>query len=95
MTDDLFVCDWIDCLCSYHIPRPYCPICLHAHWNIDEVGDLSTEIDKRVKNRVADFTGKDEYSFGDITKEIENRRQKWVSDFLGEEAAKNYGELLS
>jgi hypothetical protein len=55
-----------------------------------EFGDLSKEVDKRVRDRVAEFTGKGEYSFGDITKEIESRRQKWVGDYLGEEAAKNY-----
>jgi len=47
-------------------------------------------VDRRVKERVAEFTGSDEYEFGDITKEINNRRKEWMTSFLGEENAKNY-----
>ena len=50
---------------------------------------MSREIDRRVKQRVEEFTGKP-YEFGDISRQIEERRRDWVKDFLGEEAAKNY-----
>ena len=39
------------------------------------MGDLSKEVDKRIKERVNSFTGKSEYSFGDISMEIE--RDAW------------------
>ena len=54
-----------------------------------EFGDLSKEVDIRVKAKVEEFTGKP-YEFGDLSKEINNRRQAWIKDFLGEEAANNY-----
>lgn len=37
-----------------------------------EFGDLSIQIDKRVKESVASFCGKDKYEFGDLSKEGEN-----------------------
>jgi len=43
-----------------------------------------------VKERVAEFTGSEDYEFGDISKEIEIRRRAWVQDFLGAEAASKY-----
>ena len=55
-----------------------------------EVGDLTREVNRRVEDRVADFTGKGEYTFGDISREIENKRRDWVKSYLGEEAANNY-----
>ena len=46
-------------------------------------GDLSREVDARIKDKVAEFTGKDGYQFGDVSKEIEERRVAWVKDFTG------------
>lgn len=48
-----------------------------------EPGDLSIELDKRVKSAVANFVGKDEYEFGDLTREIANRVQNRVEEFTG------------
>ena len=31
-----------------------------------ETGDLSIELDKRVKSKVAEFCGNEEYAFGDL-----------------------------
>ena len=38
-----------------------------------EVGDLSVEIDKRVKGAVSEWSGKDEYEPGDLSREIASR----------------------
>ena len=48
-----------------------------------EAGDLSIEIDKRVKNSVAEFCGKDEYEVGDLSRAIANRVQSRVEEFTG------------
>lgn len=40
-----------------------------------EAGDLSIEIDKRIKKAVAEFCGKEEYEFGDLSREISSRVQ--------------------
>lgn len=40
-----------------------------------ESGDLSIELDKRIKKAVAGFCGKDEYKFGDLSREISTRVQ--------------------
>ena len=48
-----------------------------------EAGDLSIEIDRRVKSAVADFCGKDEYAFGDLSTEIDRRVKDRVSAFTG------------
>jgi hypothetical protein len=52
-----------------------------------ETGDLSKEMDRRVKNAVAKYCGKDEgdYQFGDLSKEIDRRVKDRVSDYLGKE----------
>lgn len=52
-----------------------------------ETGDLSKELDKRVKNAVASYCGKGEgeYQFGDLSKEVDRRVKARVSDFLGKE----------
>eukprot|EP00980_Cylindrotheca_fusiformis_P010827 scaffold2447_cov110-Cylindrotheca_fusiformis.AAC.9 len=50
-----------------------------------EAGDLSIELDRRVKATVAQFCGKEEYEFGDLTKEIDNRVKSRVADFTGKE----------
>jgi hypothetical protein len=48
-----------------------------------EAGDLSIELDKRVKSRVAEFCGKDEYEFGDLSREVSSRVQSRVEQFTG------------
>lgn len=48
-----------------------------------ETGDLSKEIDKRVKKAVANYCGKDEYEFGDLSREISARVGKRVEEFTG------------
>jgi len=48
-----------------------------------EAGDLSIELDKRIKSAVASFCGKDEYEFGDLSKEIGSRVQSRVEEFTG------------
>ena len=53
-------------------------------------GDLSREIDRRVKERVKEFTGNPDYKFGDLTKEILNRQKDRLKDFMGEKAMENY-----
>ena len=35
-----------------------------------QVGDLSIEVDKRVKQNVATFTGKESYEAGDLSREV-------------------------
>merc|ERR1712238_10331 len=55
-----------------------------------EAGDLSLEIDKRVKNAVAEYCGNDEYQFGDLSKQIDLRVKDRVAEYLGEDAAKDY-----
>ena len=41
-----------------------------ARWSSDEFGDLSVELDTRIKSSVASFCGKESYEFGDLSKEI-------------------------
>jgi len=48
-----------------------------------EAGDLSRELDRRIKGAVAAFCGKDEYEFGDLSREIAGRVQKRVEEFTG------------
>lgn len=48
-----------------------------------EPGDLSIEIDSRVKSSVAKFCGKDEYEFGDLSKVVASRVQSRVEEFTG------------
>ena len=48
-----------------------------------ETGDLSIELDKRIKGAVAKFCGKEEYEFGDLTKEITSRVSTRVEAFTG------------
>ena len=50
-----------------------------------EAGDLSKEIDSRVKGTVASFCGKDEYEFGDLSQEIDRRVKDRVSDYIGKD----------
>jgi hypothetical protein len=50
-----------------------------------EAGNLSSELDRRVKSAVADFCGKDEYELGDLSWEIDNRVKNRVGEFTGKE----------
>ena len=50
-----------------------------------ETGDLSKELDKRVKSAVADFCGNDDYEFGDLTREIDRRVKDRVAEYIGKE----------
>ena len=50
-----------------------------------EAGDLSKEIDTRVKSAVADFCGKDAYEFGDLSTEIDKRVKTRVAEFTNKE----------
>ena len=46
-------------------------------------GDLSVELDSRIKSAVANFCGKDEYEFGDLSNEIDKRVKNRVAEFTG------------
>lgn len=48
-----------------------------------ETGDLSIELDKRIKKAVAQFCGEEEYEFGMLTAEIAKRVDERVTEFLG------------
>lgn len=50
-----------------------------------ETGDLSKEVDRRVKNAVTKFCGKEEgtYEFGDLSKEVDKRVRDRVAEFTG------------
>ena len=50
-----------------------------------EAGDLSIELDKRVKSTVADYCGKEAYEFGDLSKEIDRRVKDRVADYIGKD----------
>lgn len=50
-----------------------------------EAGDLSKELDKRVKGAVAEYCGTDEYQFGDLSKEIDRRVKNRVSEYIGKD----------
>ncbi|KAL7556797.1 hypothetical protein ACA910_005234 [Epithemia clementina (nom. ined.)] len=49
-----------------------------------ETGDLSKELDKRVKLAVAKYAGKDEYQPGDLTKTVASRVMARVEEFTGQ-----------
>jgi hypothetical protein len=46
-------------------------------------GDLSFELDKRIKQKVAEFCGKEEYEAGDLSREIGKRVKARVAEFTG------------
>jgi hypothetical protein len=50
-----------------------------------EFGDLSTNIDAKVKESTAKFCGKDSYEFGDLSVEVDRRVQERVGDFTGKD----------
>lgn len=47
-----------------------------------EAGDLSVELDRRIKNSVAKFCSKDSYVVGDLSKEIDRRVKERVAAYL-------------
>lgn len=53
-----------------------------------EFGDLSIELDKRVKNSVAQFCGKDTYSPGDLSRELAKRTSEGVLKYTGKDSYK-------
>jgi len=54
-----------------------------------QAGDLTTEIDSRVKSSVADFCGKDEYEVGDLSSEVDRRARAKVFEFIGTEVRRS------
>ena len=82
---------------------------LHIHWflvliallqliDFDlkyEFGDLSIELDKRVKNSVAQFCGKDTYSPGDLSRELAKRTSEGVLKYTGKDSYKVRSCVLS
>jgi len=57
-----------------------------------EFGDLSIEIDKRVKESVASFCGKESYEFGDLSKELAKRMKSGVASYTGKSGYK-FGDI--
>ena len=53
-----------------------------------QFGDLSVEIDKRVKDSVAEFCGKDTYSPGDLSKELAKRTKSGILKYTGKDSYK-------
>ena len=49
-----------------------------------EAGDLSIELDNRVKTAVAQFAGKDEYEPGDLSRAVASRVMNRVEEFTGQ-----------
>lgn len=50
-----------------------------------EAGDLTNEIDSRVKGAVASYCGKDSYEFGDLSQEVDKRVKGRVSEYIGKD----------
>jgi predicted house-cleaning noncanonical NTP pyrophosphatase (MazG superfamily) len=50
-----------------------------------EAGDLSKELDSRIKSAVAEYCGKEEYTPGDLTQEVSTRVMSRVEDFVGKD----------
>jgi len=50
-----------------------------------EAGDLSVELDRRVKGAAAAFCGKDEYELGDLSTEMDSRVKSRVAEFTGKD----------
>jgi hypothetical protein len=57
-----------------------------------ETGDLSIAVDKRVKEKVAEFCGKDSYEVGDLSREIDKRVKLRVAEFTNK-ADYNFGDI--
>jgi hypothetical protein len=48
-----------------------------------EPGDLSIELDTRIKGAVATYCGKEEYEFGDLSNAVQSRVSSRVEEFTG------------
>jgi hypothetical protein len=48
-----------------------------------EPGDLSIELDTRIKGAVSTYCGKEEYEFGDLTNAVQTRVSSRVEEFTG------------
>lgn len=48
-----------------------------------KVGDITKEVDTRVKDELAKFRGKDEYELGDFTKAMDEMSKQMVEDYTG------------
>ena len=59
-----------------------------------QFGDLSVEIDKRVKDSVAEFCGKDTYSPGDLSKELAKRTKSGILKYTGKDSYK-FGDITA
>ena len=57
-------------------------------------GDLTTEIDSRIKSSVAEFCGKDEYQVGDLSSEVDRRARAKVFEFIGTEVRKSGSKCI-
>jgi hypothetical protein len=53
-----------------------------------EFGDLTRHVDKSVKEKVAELSGKDEYEFGDLSRFIDSQIKGEVNKFTGKDANK-------
>lgn len=53
-----------------------------------EFGDLSRHVDKNIKEKVAEITGKDEYEFGDLSRFVDKQIKGEVNKFTGKDAYK-------
>lgn len=51
-----------------------------------EFGDLSRHIDKNVKDKVNDLTGKSDYEFGDLSRFVDSKIKGEVNKFTGKES---------
>ena len=62
-----------------------------------QFGDLSVEIDKRVKDSVAEFCGTDTYTPGDLSKELAKRTKSGVLNYTGKDSyqVRNFLPILS
>ena len=57
-----------------------------------EFGDLSIEIDKKVKESVAQFCGQEKYEFGMLSKELAKRMKSGVASYTGKSGYK-FGDI--
>mmetsp|Transcript_6472 Transcript_6472/g.11483 ORF Transcript_6472/g.11483 Transcript_6472/m.11483 type:complete len:367 (+) Transcript_6472:128-1228(+) len=57
-----------------------------------EFGDLSRAIDSSIKDKVNDFTGKDDYEFGDLSKWVDTKIKGKVNEFTSKESYQ-FGDL--
>ena len=50
-----------------------------------KVGDISKEIDSRVKDAVSEMRGKDEYEIGDLTQALDSLAKDLTCELTGKE----------